>query len=157
MMEVEEVGKEAILYTNVCPYNVIIHRLQCKNNECTLQFLDLQGTDIKIYNVNNDILYTHTLLNAYTSAMSSSCKSMESWRTDMNRLFSFFLFPCLIFFSCFTNTHKKLNVALKNTQTKLKTQKCDLKIPCFFVLQIGTVNLELTTNCVFTHNFKSEF
>ena len=125
MMEVEEVGKEAILYTNVCPYNVIIHRLQCKNNDCTLQFLDLQGTDIKIYNVNNDILYTHTLLNAYTSAMSSSCKSMESWRTDMNRLFSFFLFACFFFVSqahtkkCNMETHthqiENKNVTYKNT------------------------------------------
>ena len=104
VLEIEEKGMEAKFYSDIRIFNVTVHALVCNNNNCKFEKQEFDGTSVKIFNVNNKTVYSHTLLNGYTSSMTRSCTAMDAFRTNILRtwVFKYFIFYILYFIFCDT-------------------------------------------------------
>ena len=95
---------KCIVYTDTAAYGDIdLYQRKCPI--CS-KIYDFDGTMKKLYNVNNKSVFTHSLLNGYTSAINKAAMAMNSYITWMDRklmfyiLFVFFCFFVFLFF-CF--------------------------------------------------------
>ena len=66
-----------------------IHGRYCPECNKSWQF---DGLNKKIYNVNNKIAFTHSLLNGYTSAINKCATAMNSYLTGFRRKYVHVLF-----------------------------------------------------------------
>lgn len=94
-------GSECILFTELCPFKMQVHGRYC--SQCNKSW-DFDGLNKKIYNVNNKIAFTHSLLNGYTSAINKCATAMNSYLTGFRRkyvhrlilLYFVFLVSCFV-------------------------------------------------------------
>ncbi|KAJ7870818.1 hypothetical protein B0H14DRAFT_2345562, partial [Mycena olivaceomarginata] len=64
-----------------CP----IELQSCSNPRCNHRYIGPDGRDLGIFNYNNRKLFTHNLLDEYTSAYTSSEMPFSAWVTVLNR------------------------------------------------------------------------
>lgn len=79
---------EGLLYTEWTAFKIQIRKRFC--SQCGKQW-EYEGTNCKIYNVNNKDCYTHSLLNGYTSSVNKSAMAMNAYLTIIDRTFSLFI------------------------------------------------------------------
>lgn len=86
MLEHSEFYHTAALYTPCGAYDCKVYPLYCNNNECEITEIEFDGTMLHVFNVNNSMLFLHSVLNAYTSAINTSSQTMNAYIKNVNRM-----------------------------------------------------------------------
>lgn len=81
-----------ILYGPIQAFDVKIYPMYCNNDKCQFDCQEFDGTLLHIYNINNSKLFTHSVLNGFSSFVNTSSVAMHAYIRNVNRTFVFFLF-----------------------------------------------------------------
>ena len=86
--ELSPYSMDGTLYTEFTAFRIKIRNRFCPHCDKQWQY---EGTNCKMYNVNNKDVYTHSLLNGYTSSVNKSAMAMNAYLTIIDRTFSILL------------------------------------------------------------------
>jgi hypothetical protein len=76
--------RSCCVYTKECKYDCLVSSIECK--ECG-QITEYDGLNDGIFNYNNKLLFTHSLLNFYTISFSATSYPFNAFVLTMNRIY----------------------------------------------------------------------